>query len=803
MNNNNIGRVAVRTSSRKRQPTPLSCDVEATLSVGEIAPFFIREMVPNSSISVKTRDLIRLATMVVPTAGRLRLNLRHCFVGFSDLTENFEALLANQPISRAGKTFIPQKVPHCSKGFLSLFNLVGAHVTLYLNTSDGSDLSDAGLYSLAKVIYGDNVNNALVIPWWITSDYQNVSSFADANNGDLYKQSMPTAWQSVWNGYSGPALNIAKLATSGYWPASNPNYQFWIPIENKSFETLFDTVSYNNTPPDYFNFSVNGLKPGQSDAVITFRNKVDTSFATAGVLAARFSSFGKRWFNLLIASGCGIDYADFTNYGDSSLLPLFAYFKAYFDSFGLTLYDKWEQTNVYRMMRWYDDVNLPSFESSIINAANYRNGHASLSADVIPQLLDYWCGFVFDVGTAFYTEEQDFTSAHQQKPAIGYSSSMTTQLGGAEVQSNDPSASVKYSSTISPSDTNTISTSASGIGFVTTVPFSQLDIETLKRMYKVVNRNTLAGQRIAKILEMEGLGDYVNECKSRFIGEFDVYVDVDEVTATSDAFDANGDAKTLLGEQGAKGTGFNMSKAFKTSTKEFGYYIVLASIVPEAGYINCALAQARNITKGRFYNPEFDGLGMELNTKELTLNGQQDFSDPSGAGLSSSSFGFVPQYSRHKVHTNLCLGGFAQRTERDYYRQFMLDKVLDVGERDIKEISSSPASTVYQFVKTSKVSRLPVASPNWRYVGRYPWLENYLRIFADNGDALRNQFIFYQTLSGFVSNFFDYSFRDSDKFVVQNRFEVLLSAPWLKITDAYETKEDGNVGSTDTSIGKS
>lgn len=808
MNNNNMGRVAVRTSRRKRSATPIPYDVNSTFGVGAIKPLMIREVIPNSSISVKTRNLIRLATMNVPTYGRLKLNLRHYFVGMSDLTKNFGALMAEQVISRAHGSFKPISLPRMTKGFLNLFSLVGAHVSLYRAYNSSLDTSISSQCRIYKVAYQGDLTGMPegIKSFWKSQAYQNLSqdTYTAYNNGDFYKQSMPADWREAWNGYDGPALNICKLMYgNSNFGSTQLGWEFWIPIENKDWTTFFNITAESVPVADYINTSVVPLD--KADAVLSVLQRGTSLNNGEGQLACRFSNFGIRWRDLMIMSGTGIDYNDWNSSGFTSLMPIFAYYKAYWESFGLELYKKWETSSVVKMMCVYDDQNEYDFED-LVARTSHKLKDSTVDIGIIPQLFfQYWCNFVCDVGTAFYTEEKDFTSIHTRDAVVSSNANIGSQDVMAGVP-NTPMPGTRTTNTSQVTESGTVVQSPVSYPVVNSGlygQFSQLDVETLKRMYKVVNRNTIAGQNIAKLLELQGLGDYVESCKSRFIGEYDVPIDIDEVTATADAFDADGSPRSLLGAQGAKGVGFGASKRFKVTTNEFGYFVVLSAIVPESGYINLASASARNLRKTQFYNPEWDGVGMELNTKELTVTGEQDWSDSvTGSHLANSSFGFAPQYSRHKVQGNYALSGMSLRSERDYFRSYFLDKCIDVGERSVKQIADTNGYIEYSVVKTFTVDKTPIASPNWQFVGRYPWIENYLRIFAETGDPLRKLPQYYASLVGFVSTLFDFTIRDADKFIVQNRFIAELSCPWLKITDAYETKEDGNVGSTDVSIGK-
>jgi hypothetical protein len=808
MNNNNLGRVAVRTSARKNVSTPLHFDVNATAKIGEVLPYVCREQTPSSTIRMKSRNLIRLLPMVSPTYGRLKLNLRHYFVGLSDLTLNFSALMAEQSVARGKYAFIPRKLPHVEKQFLSLLTLIGSHVTfyrMYNSSNDSSNLSQARLYrplvgwdvELSALVV-DPIQSAELQTWWYSSSFQNLAAGADPNDGELYKQNMPVLWRDLWNGYNGPALNIAKFMYGGRFAGNSS--EFWIPVENKAWWTFFNPkfdVAALDHLPAYWNYEPVSLKKGY-DCVISMRQK--GSAVTNGVanVAVKMSDFGQRLFNIFVGCGSGFDTSDYTtNY---TLMPIFAFYKAYWESFGLELYKHWESSEVYRMMHFYDDFNTDDFTSVLRDSIGVLNGSSITNPDINADFVKWFCNFICDLGTAFYTEEQDFTSAHQRTASVtsGYTTTPDTEvnvMGRSNVTPN-----------VTPDEPSALNRQA-GVPYVANnTPFSQLDLETLKRLYKVVNRNTIAGQRIAELLKLQGLGSYVDSCKSRFIGETEVPIEIDEVTATSDSYDnVSGEAKTLLGEQGAKGVGFGASKTFKNTAKEYGYYFVLASIVPESGYTNQTSAHMLNIGKLDFYNPEYDGLGMEINTEELTLTGVQPWADVMGEKLGIKSFGFVPRYSRHKVQSNKALGGFALTSLRDSFKQYYIDREIRVGDRYVRNLAG-PADGSYEnfeLQKLAKVERLPIASPNWRFVGRYPWLEHFTRIFAYQGDARRDLPQFFENLeSGAWPLMFDFTFRDAPFFIVQNRFVMDMSAGWLKITDAYETKEDGNVGSTDLSIGK-
>lgn len=814
-NNSNIGRIAIRSSNRARKPFNWSHDVNTTATFGEVQPVLLSEIIPNSKVKLSSRKLVRLAPMLSPTFGRIKLKTKKYFVGMSDLTRNFSALMAEQAVARDGAVFQPMEVPHVSERFLSAFALVGARVSLWrhvFSDYDGNDKSSADLYNCESPLVAgilEDLDAFVKQPGLFGPRPDNVSLHDWFNDNKLYKRVMPTRWQNAWQGYAGPALNIAQLfgaRNGGDLPSDGANWttntEFWIPITNPDGESLFyptrPTQADLPENPDYFEIWQNKASIDSADLVIPFcRGSMPTNFTA--ILSATVSSFGKRWLNLLQISG---NQYDFDNIEPRSLLPLFAYYKAYFESFGLVLFQKWETTAVARIMELYDDSNVTQFEGEFYSSAN--NAGAPRSA----VSYEWWCEFVYCVGTAFYTEEQDFVSAHLRQQNVSpsmqqdivdlFANTPNYDKVGTDVRSN------ALSGEMSQVD---VGGDYSGVGLgvnSSNLTIGQLDIELAKRLYKVINRNTIAGKKIADLLKSQGLGAYVDNVASRFLGSDEMLIDIDEVTATSSGFDN----KTELGEQGALGIGYDEDKPTTFETNEFGYLIVIASIVPESGYCQAVEAFTKNIRKLDFYNPEFDGLGFELTRKEQVV-GSKFFSSAADRGpllankATRAAFGFVPTYTKHKVRSNKISGEFALRGTRSGFMQYYLDRWSALGERvvKVKDVASGVRCDMF---KTLTPDRFPIATPNMRFIGRFPWFENFNRMFANQGDNLRvNSLLVWQMLdSANVPAAFDFWFRDYDNFLLQIHFNFTPYSPMLEIEDSFETKEEGTVGKTDMSIGK-
>lgn len=789
MNNQNIGRISIRTSRRKRVPHSFSHDVNASMRVGEILPSVIREIIPNTKSKIQSRNIIRLAPLVAPSYANLSLKHKMYFVGMSDLSRNFTAFMAKQPVTRSGKIFTPNQMPYLPLSFLSALCLIGARGTLYaLRASDVADSAAGSRFNLGE---------------W-TSDLEDHSSllnvtafshFFDGGNGLagvsgeggfdaavddnlFYKKVMPTFWQSFWNGYNGPAINLGRI--SKVFTSSQVSFDFWIPFGNTRG---LDFWSDTNAERDYSDgYTV--VPIDKADAVY----RLDYDGAPDGdvyYLAVRFSSCGERLYNLLLSSGSGFNPV---SREPITLMPYFATWKAYFESFGLLQYRNYETSAQAGILDYFDETGDSDVFAKLVSAAQ-------VGTDTYLSRFVEW---LIDLCTMFWTSETDFTSAHTRKPVIASAEWNVNGLLAGPNPPNGPENEFSLSG-VNQSEPDSVNPTEGGARMVG--QFTQLDLEKMQRLYKVINRETIAGRKIADILRANGLGDYVDSVVSRYIGEDAVPIDIDEIDATNDAFDGNGDISTLLGEQGAKGSGFGVTRKHSFTSNEYGYYIVLSSIVPEVGFSQQGKAQAHNLKPLDFYNPEYDGLGFEENSKALAVTAVENFADPSTPSLNEQGFGFVPMYSRHKFMPNLCLGAFALETERADADPRYLDRRLDVGVRYVSKVTQHTDYKALDVVKAFPSVNIPVASPTYRFIGRYPWLENYVRIFANQGTPQGGLYHFPAEALGNIDRYL-YSDRQPVQFFVHMRFVWPLYAPMLAFEDSFETKEDGTNGPSDLSIGK-
>ena len=131
MKANKQSKIKIPKSGYKRSRFNWSHDVNTTFAWGEIQPTMCKMLIPNSKTTVQAQSLVRLAPMVAPTFGRVKLKTFSQFVPCADICPNFDAMLAQEPITRNGKTVVPKEIPSIPLGQLSAYVLFGARATIY------------------------------------------------------------------------------------------------------------------------------------------------------------------------------------------------------------------------------------------------------------------------------------------------------------------------------------------------------------------------------------------------------------------------------------------------------------------------------------------------------------------------------------------------------------------------------------------------------------------------------------------------------------------------------------------------
>lgn len=714
--------IKVEATKLERSPFPLNHDNNTTATFGLMQPLVCRLIPPNSKATMAIDPIVMMAPMVAPTVGRMQYETYSCFVGMSDLLQkSFSPFLTKKTYSRASNVALQMYLPWMQLCDLSLNVLVGSHITLYKRTYKSSDGSTKTFVKASS------------------NEIQSLKNYW-TNQGWF----LPVMNESSYPNYSGTGLDARALGLSK---------QFTFPISNDS--------SFSDANADYVPtapYSYRAPSTIQSANLVIEANISGVDYA----FAIRFSSFGKQFRKIMLGLGYQINLHSTTQV---CVLPLFAYYKAYYDTFGLTLYSNWEST----------------FANSILVA--YDNG--SYNFDVQTYSFKR---FVNDLVMTYYTDAQDYISAHQRTDSV--SSSMDGFINNViYVDPNGPSVTTQDSSqNSSPVDTQSKSP------YINKVNHTQVDATLLMRLYRSTNRNTIAGRRIEQLLRVGGYGKFVDECKSYFIGRTITELQVGRGVATSDGVNTVTGTNNVMGEYYGVGFGHDeelKKKKMDFENDEFGYWITFGGVVPKSGYCQGVDLTLLAIKPEDMYSADYDGIGYEASPK-LVVKGDEDWTDVSNTNDDfAASFGLLPRETRWKQVLNKMNGDFSLRGVRDGWMPFVLDKFIDADDGNVTEVDSQGNIKVTMSTPTSQ---LPIAGNAWRYNSRYPWLSTLQRLFTRyNQDYAMFAPAMVESEQLAKDADFAYLYNEDDNFLCFNSIDLILYARMLPISESYGTMdEDGH-----------
>lgn len=264
------------------------------------------------------------------------------------------------------------------------------------------------------------------------------------------------------------------------------------------------------------------------------------------------------------------------------------------------------------------------------NAGNYSSDFKLVNLDSVNDTLGY-TGSV--VASRYYTEKGYVTNNSGSATA-------DNRLGGADAPYIVPMIAV------------TDSVGGSNKALQPT-PISEYLLHGLHALTDFMKRNQLAGSRVfdrylarfGKALPAEKLN------RSRYLGAAMQNLQIGDIMSTSDTSGAE------LGKFAGKGISYGNGH-FDYSTDEFGYFIVLSSIVPATGYYQGVDRQVMRVGKTDFWQPEFDSLGVQpITANELYLPTAPEYATMTG-NAEEQIFGFTPRYADYKVAHDQLTGNF-------------------------------------------------------------------------------------------------------------------------------------------------
>lgn len=682
-------------TQRKNYTHNLSFDNNTTMEFGVIQPLLSQIMFPKSKIKVSAKQLVRLAPMPTPSFARMFLQNYATFVKMTDVVPYFESFLSKIPFTSSSKTYTPTSLPIISNKLLTYYLLSFAKFSLYKSSSSV-------------------VNNYTF---------------------DLVTKST-TGYQSV-------------VSTSVTY--FNNKYGF-VDSKNYAFKVSLLNCLLNPGTSDSFNGNTDVVYPTESDYTCVFTASDNHKY----MFCFRFSDSLKRLRKVLVGLGYDINLnSDLP----VSFAPLLAFYKSYYNLFGLTRDLPFETTNCFSIIKLIEDYTF-DFTHTRFVSDNTSQDFVKLNK------------FLDDCSNLWYTSSNSYIAAHRDDVVnhtpIRTLETLLSQNGG-QTPMYIPGGEYSYSK-------------VPWIGRSGDAYFTQLSLDVLKRLTQFVNKDSAIGKRMSDWVRVHYGADVSNSLfeDSFRINQWSTAVDIDDVFSTSDTADIGKDNKgDFLGSYAGKGSGFS-SDGFSFTAPVHGFCFVMSTLVPITNTFQGTDPTLLGVDLDTFPQPEFDALGFEATPRSVFFGDNSFCLDTNKK--SSDTFGFVPRYTGFKVKKNIVNGdmdlGYFKTDLHPYFNdRLFYNSSLGLSFNGHTNVTLTNVST----------DNCPNASTEYQKVCRYAFMGDFNRLFYNSGSVFNDALTYIRDLP------------HSDNFIVQTVFDVRVSNFLKPVQNSYDTFDD-DVDNNTTSV---
>lgn len=725
--------IADKDTQIKNSPFNMSHDVNATASFGEVYPSFFQFLHQPSKTKVKVKTLSRMFPLVAPVFGRVSVRSEANFVSISEVFPKWKNILTN---------------------------------TQSLKLSTNAQQNDWQLE-------GDKIMpciSPLFLSWLVCCccDF--------TRRTDL--------WSS--NSASDPLKGIEVAPR----PEAGNDGEFKVifsPSTSVDVRSVLVSLMDN-----YKNQNINKVYPARAQFNYVTKNSSSSSYWLCGEM----NKNGKRVRKILE----GLGYI-WTNQKGSdeirmSLLPLLAWYKAYFTNYLLPLqnYFNWEDTSCYKLIESF------SHESGVDSHGNLGTpNHLSFAAcenwiDAdgnnlmvrrLRLLIDF---FKNELAYCIYTDntiESACLNSNmnnyqvEPNPFYGLRSVTNALVGGYdELQLN---AQGGFGALGVQQDTSTNT-------------FSSFDNLTLMKLFTYVNRQTVRGAEIEKELIARGLSEFVDKCGNYYLGSSVNSVDITEVTSTTDTLNTETGDGVVQGNPAGRGVGGAFID-FDFSNKEPGFLFVMTTCVPESKgkqNLNMSLCQ---VDIQSWYNQLFDGVGYEsIPTAFLSIiDGIVDRDDTENI---NSSFGIVPRYTGLKTKKNVLIGGFSDPNEMASYAPYSLDSYIFRNPLDFVQDLENQKLWLRWAIGVGNWDlnnsyKIPSAGVNWCRTLMSAYFGNFDRIFNERAlPTFQKDSRHLRERNPHMSDYDIEEFGYMDSFINHHLVDCTVTTAMLPIAESYGCSTD-------------
>lgn len=532
-------------------------------------------------------------------------------------------------------------------------------------------------------VYAPFENFLSDIPFTYSPSQGNVSSFIPRKLPSIPSNLLLLALLPYckWSAYSGEDYSI-QLTTTG---SLAPNLSQLISSKLVGFD-VSETFALNTS-----NYLMDGVTPSFADYVV-YLPAADTVGGKSFCVALRLTAQGERLRKVFVGLGYDILTDNYNNNSDKlyvSILPLFAFYKAYFETYYPQRYISFTDTSCFALIDHLTHIVDPVY--------NVKNRFL--------RIADLFKNFINDeLSQCWYAAPDDYISIHSVNPLH------TDGTGG-----NDISLLSNQAIELS---TNQSREPYSGFLPSSTSPIDNVLLKSIRIFTNYVSKDSVIGQRMSDWVRQHFNADIANSLfeSSNFVGRSSMPLQISDVFSTSDTVSSDGVGENL-GAYAGKGIGYG-GLDFKFHSKVHGYLFVFACIVPESRTFQGVDPTLLATSRYELPTPEFDALGYEITDRRVFVpSNDVSLKDTNLPFYTNSGFGFVPRYTSFKYKKNICNGDMSRRSTADTMRPYFLDRIFNVNYFDGS--SNVPKRTSF----------VGAASPDWRFITRWPYLSNFNRLF--------------------------------------------------------------------------
>lgn len=680
----------------------LSHNVATSFDFGRVQPVFCKLVTPDSHIKGSLDAKIRVMPMPLPPFGALNMKIYGQFVSCKELMHSFPEFISGQVYSSSSSSYVPEHTPR-------LYNYINP--LRFDKVNYYRDVTFAHIFSCPKFstwtayicIGGDvHVGTQQLSNVSVVNLQDNIGGFPDSqadilteginqlcfNKDPKHQDSCQVSGDYMFNTTNFTHFESVNDTVSNVQPNKEA------PVGSMEYATA---LGYNYTPSgaDLLFLIPHSYINNNNNLPESFRNiinsKVGQKANASLVVAVSFNQYGRNLFSILKHLGINVNGFNAQALSEESrlyvsLMPLFAFYKAYFDIFMPTRDLQWSSTNAHRILDWLNQTGNEVFDLYNNEFNNSYIGGKTFTS------------FLFDVSQAYATTDPNYITQAVDEANVTSSNDIALDDSLSHeraVSANGDLVSAQYpqSSTI-----------------------SRVGLQLLTKLSKYINTNTVIGRNVNAFLKAHFAAIGTSE-NSQFAGSSNVPINLGDVIVT---------ANTELSQPGDfSGVGFGSGDYnFSYKANEFGYFIVLASIIPVSNYVQGELYDNNMTERFDFPTPEFDALGFDhLDSREIVPApmalplGYQKWVNNEQTTL-QTNFGYSPRYTGYKVHPSIYSGSFQLRSLRDSYLGFTLDNY-------ITQDSTTKIGDTYSIQGPVDLS----CGTRWRFINKYPMFNNYERIF--------------------------------------------------------------------------